>query len=85
MRGGRTVEEFVREIDHVAGIKIRIGWTLFLGIFLKDTETGLDYALGQGTSKKTLLSPREQESICRSLNREHLLDLLGLDPDSDSD
>jgi len=50
----------------------------FYGLFLRDTETGNIYALGLVT-KREILSPGEQESICRGLHREKWLDLLGLD------
>src|SRR5262245_32871254 len=79
----RTVREFVREVDHVTGVRIRIGWIPLRGLYLEDVETGCRYALG-GAGKTTVLTPSEQESICRGLHREHLLLPLGLDaPDDD--
>jgi hypothetical protein len=74
----RTVEGFVRDIDHITGVKIRIQWMPFTGLYLRDEETGNTYPLGDA-SKKTLLEPEEQTSICRGLHRGHLLVSLGLD------
>lgn len=74
----RTVEQLAKELEHITGVKLRIGWVPFYGIYLEDRETGNRYSLGKGT-KKDILTPREQESICRSLHREHWIVLLGLD------
>ncbi|HEV2856013.1 MAG TPA: hypothetical protein VHC97_24715 [Thermoanaerobaculia bacterium] len=74
----RTVEQFTREVEHITGVRLRIGWIPFYGIYLEDTETGNRYALGKVT-KKDVLRPREQESLCRGLHREHWIVLLGLD------
>ena len=78
----RTVERFVKDVEYITGVKIRIRWMPFHGLFLEDTETGSTYPLGQ-SSKKGILSPGEQESICRGLHREHWTILLGLDPPQD--
>ncbi|MFY9820001.1 MAG: hypothetical protein WAM82_01380 [Thermoanaerobaculia bacterium] len=78
----RTVEQLTREIDHLTGVRIRIRWTPFYGLYLEDTETGSRYSLGK-THKKEILSPVEQESICRGLHREHWIVLLGLDAPED--
>lgn len=75
----RTIEQLAREIEHLTGTRVRIGWTPFSGIYLEDTETGARYSLGM-THKREILTPSEQESICRSLHREHWIVLLGLDP-----
>jgi hypothetical protein len=84
MPDDRTVRQFVDEIDHITGVKVKIWWIPFRGLYLKDTETGNVYALGEVT-KRTVLSPGEQESVCRSLFREEWLVLLGLDaPQDDS-
>ncbi|MFL6231603.1 MAG: hypothetical protein ACJ76N_00550 [Thermoanaerobaculia bacterium] len=74
----RTVEQLAKEIEHITGTRVRIGWIPFYGIYLEDTETGNRYSLGR-THKKEILTPGEQESICRSLGREHWIVLLGLD------
>jgi hypothetical protein len=73
----RTVEQFAREVEHITGIKIRVGWMPFYGIYLEDSETWNRYALGK-MHKKEILSPADQESICRGLSREHWIVLLGL-------
>lgn len=73
----RTIEQFTREVEHLTGVKIRARWMPFFGIFLEDTETWNRYALGK-EHKKAILSPAEQESICRGLGREHWIVLLGL-------
>lgn len=78
----RTVEQFTREIEHVTGVKIRIRWMPFYGLYLEDTETWTNYPLGK-THKKEILTVDEQESICRGLHREHWLVLLGLSDPSD--
>ncbi|HEY0513799.1 MAG TPA: hypothetical protein VGH73_17960 [Thermoanaerobaculia bacterium] len=78
-----TVEGFVKKIEHVTGVRIRIRWIPLSGLYLQDVETGNTYALGR-VWKTTLLSPEEQESICRGLNRQHLMLPLGLNaPDDD--
>ena len=74
----RTVEQLSRELEHITGVKLRIGWVPFYGIYVEDTETGNRYSLGKVT-KKDILTPREQESVCRGLHREHWIVLLGLD------
>ena len=60
----RTVEQLTAEIEHLTGVKLRIGWMPFRGLYLEDRETGHHYPLG-ASSKKTILLPAEQESICR--------------------
>lgn len=52
------------------------------GLYLQDLETGNVYGLGEG-SRWRVLSPAEQEGICRGLGLIELLDLLGLDPRDD--
>lgn len=73
----RTVGQLVGEIDHVTGVKVKIRRIAFSGTYLEDTETGNTHALGMVT-RNDLLTPEEQESICRGLHREHWLVLLGL-------
>lgn len=78
----RTIEQLTREIEHITGTRVRIGWVPFYGIYLEDTETGNKYSLGR-RHKKEILAPAEQESICRNLRREHWIILLGLNPPQD--
>ena len=78
----RTVEQLTREIDHITGVKLRIRWLPFYGLFLEDSETWNWYPLGK-SHKREVLTPREQESICRGLHREHWIVLLGLDDPQD--
>jgi hypothetical protein len=78
-RHDRTVAQFVKEIDHVAGLRIKLGWRPASGLFLEDTETGAFSVLGWGMHRWSVLSPADQENICRELNREHLIVQLMLD------
>jgi len=73
----RTVEQLAREIEHLTGVKLRIRWIPFYGIFLEDTESGNRYATGK-VHKNEVLSPADQEGLCRGLGREHWMVLLGL-------
>ena len=75
MGAERTVKELAAKIEHVAGVKIRIGWIPFHGLSLRDTETGNQYALGM-VSKRGILSSCEQETVCRGLHREEWIVLL---------
>jgi hypothetical protein len=54
----------------------------FRGLYLQDKMTGNVYGLGEG-SRWRLLSPAEQEGICRGLDLIEMIDLLGLDPPQD--
>lgn len=77
----RTVGGFIKEIEHLTGVKVRQvrqwdGW------YLEDNETGNRYPLGEWKKWDTLV-PSEQESICRGLSREHWIVLLGLDGPDD--
>ncbi len=80
----RTVEQMVDEIEHLTGVRLRIGWVPFRGLYLEDRETGNQFPLG-ASSKKTILLSAEQESICRSLYREHWIVLLGLGAPQDEE
>lgn len=80
----RTVEQMVQEIEHLTGVKVRARWMPFYGLYLEDSETENRYPLGSA-SKKAILSPGEQESICRGLYREHWIVLLGLSTPQDED
>jgi hypothetical protein len=84
MGAERTVKEFVEEVAHLTGVRLRIGWVPLSGLYLKDTETGATYPLGLA-SKSSILTPGEQKSICRSLHREAWLVLLGLDAPQERD
>jgi hypothetical protein len=83
MSDSRTVEDFVQFVDHLTGVKLRIFWLPLYGLSIRDVETGEFYALGY-VSRATTLTSGEQESICRGLNREHLLVTLGFDPPDDA-
>lgn len=78
----RTVGQLVAEIEHLTGRRIRVRWLPFQGLYLQDEETGNIYGLGEG-SRWRILSPADQESICRGLHMAELLDLLGLDQPGD--
>ena len=82
MRHDRTVAKFVAEVEHLTGRRIGIRWMPFRGLYLLDLERGNVYGLGEG-SRWRVLSPAEQEGICRGLGLIELLDLLGLDPRDD--
>ena len=83
MSGDRTVKVFARDIDHLTGVKIEVKWIPLFGLYLRDSETGSTYALGG--SIWTVLSPDEQQSICRALHRVEWMTLLGLDGPDDDD
>jgi len=72
----RTVGGFVKDIEHLSGVKIKLV-RLWSGWYLEDCETGNQYHLGI-LRKWDVLSPSDQESICRGLFREHWIVLLGL-------
>jgi hypothetical protein len=80
----RTVVQFVQEVEHVTGVRVRIRWMFYYGMYLEDPETGNQYAMGPG-SENRVLSPEEQESICRGLNRKQWVTLLGLNLPEDED
>jgi hypothetical protein len=84
MSHDRTVEQWVKEVEHITGVKVRFRRFPFYGHYLEDSETGNTYPLGAAT-RGTLLDPREQESICHSLGREAWIILLGLDPPKNED
>ena len=84
MRLTRTVRKRVRDVEHMTGVEVRLLWIFYSGLYLEDSETGAQYALGRMSSDH-LLTPEEQESICRGLHREHWIVLLGLDPSADED
>lgn len=74
----RKARAFVDEIWHLTGERLRIDWSPFTGLSLKDETTGAAYWLGGHVWQ--VLSPAQQESICRGLGREEWVVLLGLRP-----
>jgi hypothetical protein len=85
----RTVEGFVRDIDHITGIKIKTQWMPLTGLYLRDTETGNTYPFRSCFEEDSIaargVQPEEQASICRGLHRAHLLVSLGLDAPGEDD
>lgn len=76
----RTAEQFAREIEHITGDPIRVRRKWFLGLYLD--IAGAHYPLGLRDWE--VLSPADQESICRAIGRPDLIPLLGLNaPDED--
>jgi len=69
----RTVLQLVREIEHLTGVAIKIRWTPFYGLYLQDAETGAVSVLGGGYHRWSLLSPADQENVCRELNLQHVI------------
>ena len=80
----RTLGQWIQEIEHLTGVKVRLRWMPFFGHYLEDGETGAEHSLGSAT-RGMILEPEEQESICRGLSRESWIILLGLDPPQDED
>jgi hypothetical protein len=76
----RTPRQFAREIERITGepAKVRSMW--LYGLYLE--ISGSQYPLG--SKPWDVLSPAEQESICRAIGRPDLIALLGLDA-SDED
>ena len=75
----RTPEQLAQEIEHLTGEEVRICWMWFYGLYLE--VAGSQYSLGL---TNRLLSPADQESICRAVGRPDWIVLLGLDvPESD--
>jgi len=75
----RTVLQLVKEIAYITGVVIKVRWKPLYGLYLEDAETGAVSILGWGYSRWSLLSPADQENICRELRREHLIVQLMLD------
>lgn len=76
----RTAGQLAKEIERITGdhVKLRRRW--FSGLYLD--IAGAHYPLG--LKDWDVLSPAEQESICRAIGRPDLISLLGLDaPDDD--
>lgn len=83
----RTIRQFVRDVKDATGVEIRVQYDFFRGMYwgrsLVDSETGSQYVLGRVFPH--VLSPEEQESICRGLHRKEWIVLLGLTPPEDDD
>ena len=75
----RTVLQFVKEVEHLTGVVLKLRWRPAYGLYVEDTETQAVSVLGWGYHRWSLLSPAEQENICRELHREHLIVQLMLD------
>jgi hypothetical protein len=83
----RIIRQFVQDIKDATGVVIRVRHDFYRGVYqgrsLVDSETGSEYVLGRVF--RHMLSPEEQESICRALHREEWIVLLGLNPPEDVD
>lgn len=71
----RTAEQLAKEIERMTGDRVRIRRKWFLGLYLD--VAGAHYPLG--LKDWDVLSPADQESICRAIGRPDLIPLLGLD------
>ena len=83
----RTIRQFVQDVKDATGVAIRVRHDFYRGVYqgrsLVDSETGSEYVLGRVFPQ--VLSPEEQESICRGLHRKEWMVLLGLNPPQDED
>jgi hypothetical protein len=83
----RSIRQFVQDIKDATGVSIRVRHDFYRGVYqgksLVDSETGSEYVLGRVF--RHVLSPEEQESICRELHRKEWMVLLGLNPPEDDD
>ena len=78
----RTLAAFVEEVRHQTGEPLALKWRFWRGTYLVlGADEGAVYEIGG--SKWQVLSPIEQESICRALQREDWIVLLGLRPIDD--
>jgi hypothetical protein len=77
----RSVQAFVDEIWRLTGERLVVRWRLWTGVYLEDEKTGAVYQIGG--NKWQVLSPSQQESICRGLQRKDWVVLLGLRPIDD--
>ena len=73
----RTAAQLARDIEHITGERARTRWMWLSGLYLE--IGGFQYPLG--VRAWDVLSPADQESICRAIGRPDLIVLLGLDPD----
>ena len=74
----RTVRQFMDELDHVIGFKVRLRQTKS-GFYLEGPAGEIASIGDSGYS--VLLSPRDQEAICENFGLD--ASLLGLTPRSD--
>lgn len=74
MSHARTAKQLAREIERITGEPVRVR-SLWLSVYLE--VAGSQYALG--VKPWDVLSPADQESICRWIGRPDLIPLLGLD------
>lgn len=75
MSHARTAEQLAREIERITGDPVRVRRMWLHGLYLD--VAGSQYPLG--LKPWEVLSPAEQESICRVIGRPDLIPLLGLD------
>jgi hypothetical protein len=71
----RTVKQFMAELDHLSGFKVRLRQTKS-GFYLEG-PVGERASLGDN-GPGSLLSPRDQEALCENLGFDATL--LGLNP-----
>lgn len=71
----RTAKQLAREIERITGEPVRVRGMWLYGLYLE--VAGSQYPLG--SKPWDVLSPAEQESICRWIGRPDLIPLLGLD------
>jgi len=70
-----TAKQLAREIERITGESVRVRGMWLYGLYLEVGDS--QYSLG--TKPWDVLSPAEQESICRWIGRPDLIPLLGLD------
>ena len=76
----RTARQLAREIERLTGEPVKVRGMWLYGLYLE----GADFQHSLGGKPWDVLSPAEQESICRALGRPDLIPLLGLDaPEED--
>lgn len=76
----RTAKQLAREIERITGEPAKVKGMWLYGLYLE--VAGAQYPLG--SKPWDVLSPAEQESICRAIGRPDLIALLGLDaPEED--
>ena len=75
MSHARTAKQLAKEIERITGEPARVHGMWFYGLYLE--VAGSQHALG--TTPWEVLSPADQESICRLIGRPDLISLLGLD------
>ena len=75
----RTLGQFIRELDHVFGMEVRLRRTKG-GIFYLEGPGGEIASVGD-SAYSALLSPRDQEALCENFGLDATL--LGLNPRRD--